>query len=44
VFRIPGDFNVEFRLKQKNKTVATARTSIKVRPGLQDGFDDRFER
>ena len=41
VFRIPGDFNVEFRLKQKNKTVATGRTSVKVRPGLQDGFDDR---
>lgn len=44
VFRIPGDYNVAFRLKQKDKTVATARTSIKVRPGLQDGFYDRFER
>lgn len=44
IFRIPGDYNVEFRLKQKNKTVATARTSVKVRPGLRDGFDDRFDR
>jgi hypothetical protein len=41
VFRIAGDYNVEFRLKQKNKTIAVARTSVKVKSGLQDGFDDR---
>jgi hypothetical protein len=41
IFRTAGDYNVEFRLKQKNKTVATARTTIKVRGGLPDGFDDR---
>jgi hypothetical protein len=41
VFRIAGDYNVEFRLKQKNKTVASGRTSVKVRSGLQDGFEDR---
>lgn len=43
VFRTAGDYNVEFRLKQKNKTVGSARTSIKVRPGLTDGIgDDRY--
>ena len=41
IFRMAGDYNVEFRLKQKNKTVGSARTSIKVRPGLTDGFYDR---
>ena len=41
VFRIAGDYNVEFRLKQKDRTVGTGRTTIKVRPGLADGIDDR---
>lgn len=40
IFRTAGDYNVEFRLKQKNKTVGSARTSIKVRPGLSDGIGD----
>ena len=40
IFRTAGDYNVEFRLKQKNKTVASARTMIKVRPGLADGIGD----
>jgi len=37
VFRYPGDYRVEFRLKQKDKIVGTGRTTIKVRPGLRDG-------
>ena len=41
VFRIAGDYNVEFRLKQKDRTVGTGCTTIKVRPGLADGIDDR---
>jgi hypothetical protein len=41
IFRIAGDYNVEFRLKQKDRTVGTGRTTIKVRPGLADGIDDR---
>ena len=41
VFRMSGDYNVEFRLKQKNKTVGTGRTNVKVRAGLTDGFEDR---
>ncbi len=39
VFETPGDFQIEFRLKQKNKVVGTARTSIKIRPGVRDGGD-----
>jgi len=43
IFRTRGDYNIEFRLKQKNKVVGMARTSIKVRPGLSDGIgDDRY--
>ena len=37
VFQIPGDFRVAFNLKQKNKIVASGRTTIRVRPGLHDG-------
>lgn len=37
MFQIPGDFRVLFTLKQKNKIVATGRTTIRVRPGLHDG-------
>jgi hypothetical protein len=41
VFQNAGDFQVEFRLKQKDKTVAAARTSVRIRPGLRDGVIDR---
>lgn len=41
VFNLPGDFQVEFRLKQKDKVVGFARTSVKIRPGLRDGDIDR---
>ena len=37
VFQIPGDFRVAFNLKQKDKIVASGRTTIRVRPGLHDG-------
>ena len=37
VFQIPGDFRVLFSLKQKDKVVASGRTTIRVRPGLHDG-------
>ncbi len=43
VFELPGDFNVEFRLKQKNKVVATARTSVRIRAGLRDIGDGGIE-
>ena len=41
VFEMPGDFQVEFRLKQKDKVVGYARTSVKIRPGVRDGGIDR---
>jgi hypothetical protein len=37
IFQVPGDFRVLFSLKQKDKIVATGRTTIRVRPGLRDG-------
>jgi len=37
VFQIPGDFRVAFNLKQRDKIVASGRTTIRVRPGLHDG-------
>jgi hypothetical protein len=41
VFNTPGEYRVMFRLKQKNKVVGAGQTTIRVRPGLRDGFDDR---
>lgn len=41
VFELPGDFQVEFRLKQKDKVVGSARTSVKIRGGVRDGDIDR---
>jgi len=41
VFQIPGDMQVEFRLKQKDKVVGARSTRITVRPGLRDGGGDR---
>lgn len=32
------DFRVQFRLKQKNKTVASTSTTIRVQPGIRDGY------
>lgn len=34
VYRIPGDYRVVFRLKKKNKVVASATTSVRIRPGI----------
>lgn len=31
------DFRVQFRLKQKSKTVASTSTTIRVQPGIRDG-------
>jgi hypothetical protein len=41
VFDLPGDFRVQFKLKQKNKVVGLGATTIRVRPGVRDigGFD-----
>ncbi len=39
VFRQPGTFQVFFRLKQKDKTIAASSGNVQVRAGLRDGFD-----
>ena len=36
VFPMAGEFNVEFRLKQKSKTVGSGKTLIRIRPGVRD--------
>ena len=42
VYRTSGEYRVVFRLKKKNKTVASATTSVRIRPGIGDiGGDPR---
>ena len=41
VFDTPGEFQVMFRLKQKNKVIASGQTRVQVRPGIRDGGVDR---
>jgi hypothetical protein len=38
-FNLPGEFRVQFRLKQKNKVVGAGGTEVKVRCGVRDGGD-----
>lgn len=37
IFQAPGNFRVEFRLKQKNKVVGSGSTTVTIRPGIRDG-------
>jgi hypothetical protein len=37
-FRLSGDYRVTFRLKQKDKVIASATTTLTVRPGATEGF------
>lgn len=37
VYRQGGDYRIQFRLKKKDKSVAGASTSVKVRPALGEG-------
>ena len=39
VYRTAGDYRIVFRLKKKTKSVGSASTSVKIRPGLGDGGD-----
>ena len=39
VYRTSGEFQVQFRLKKKDKTIGSGTTSVRVRPGLGDGGD-----
>ena len=36
VYRIAGEYRIHFRLKKKNKTIASATTSVRIRPGIGD--------
>jgi hypothetical protein len=36
VYRLAGDYRIQFRLKRKDKPIAAASTSVKIRPGLGD--------
>jgi hypothetical protein len=40
-YQSSGEYRVQFRVKQKNKTVGAGSTSVRVRPGLGDGGGDR---
>lgn len=36
VYRTAGDYRIQFRLKKKNRSVGSASTSVRIRPGLGD--------
>jgi hypothetical protein len=37
-FRFSGDYRLTFRLKQKDKVISSATTTLTVRPGATEGF------
>lgn len=37
VFQAPGNYRVEFKIKQKDKVVGAGSTTVSVRPGIRDG-------
>jgi hypothetical protein len=41
VYRLAGEYRIQFRLKKKDKPIAAASTSVKIRPGLGDPGGDR---
>ena len=41
VYRMAGEYRIQFRLKRKDKPIAAASTSVKIRPGLGDPGGDR---
>jgi hypothetical protein len=38
VFRQPGSFQVFFRLKQRDRVIASSSANVQVRPGVRDEF------
>lgn len=40
VYRTAGDYRIQFKLKKKDKSIAAASTSVKIRPGLGDPGGD----
>ena len=39
-YRTAGDYRIQFRLKKKDKPIAGATTSVKIKPGLGDPGGD----
>lgn len=39
-YRTAGDYRIQFRLKRKDKPIAAATTSVKIKPGLGDPGGD----
>jgi hypothetical protein len=39
-FRQAGGYRVTFRLKQKDKVIASSSGNVQVRAGVRDGFGD----
>ena len=37
-FRLSGDYRLTFRLKQKDKVISSATTTLTIRPGANEGF------
>jgi hypothetical protein len=37
-FRLSGDYRLTFRIKQKDKVISTATTTLTVRPGAAEGY------
>lgn len=37
VFETSGDYRVEFRIRQKDKIIASGSTVVKIRPGVREG-------
>ena len=40
LFRLSGDYRLTFRLKQKDRVVSTASSSVTIRPGAAEGGFD----
>jgi hypothetical protein len=36
IYRTPGEFRIQFRIKKKDKQVAGASVTVKIRPGIGD--------
>ena len=39
-FRLSGDYRLTFRLKQKDKVISSATTTLTVRPGATEGYEE----
>jgi len=40
IYRLPGNFKVLFRIKRKDKAIATTSTNVQVRPGVRDPWSE----